>query len=111
MLGLRYYKRIPARLAQLTGPWPSAAETGNRPGKLDVADCSFAAPCDAVFLEEGDAAMHGPADLAAHYREQAAELRAKAAKEPAGSTFKDQLLDLAGQYDRLVTQAETGSYR
>lgn len=55
--------------------------------------------------------MESAANRAAHYREQAGELRLMAAKELDGSTIKDQLLDLANQYDRLAKQAENGRHR
>jgi len=41
--------------------------------------------------------MDSPADRAAHYRNQAAELRLMAGKALGGSSIKDQLLDLAAQ--------------
>lgn len=49
--------------------------------------------------------MESPADRATHYRNEATELRTKAAKD-SGSLFKVQLLNLAGQYDRLATKTE-----
>jgi|HubBroStandDraft_2_1064218.scaffolds.fasta_scaffold472278_1 hypothetical protein len=52
--------------------------------------------------------MDSPADRAAHYRTQAAQLRVMAAEQIEGSMIKDQLLDLAAQYDRLATQIENG---
>ena len=56
--------------------------------------------------------MDSPADRAAHYRKQAADLRLMAAKELDGSSIKGQLVDLAAQYDRLATQTEnSGPYR
>lgn len=51
--------------------------------------------------------MDTPADRAAQYREQALEFRAKAAKVPGGSLFKDQLLNLAARYDTLATKTES----
>jgi hypothetical protein len=50
--------------------------------------------------------MGSRSDRARGYREQAAELRAIAAKEPQGSIIQDQLLKLAEEYDRLATQIE-----
>jgi hypothetical protein len=56
--------------------------------------------------------MDTPADRAAHYRTQEAELRRMAAKEVGGSAIKGELLSLAAQYDRLATQIEnSGPYR
>ena len=43
---------------------------------------------------------------ARHYQEQAAQLRAMAAKEPDGSSIRERLLELAAQYDRLAERAE-----
>lgn len=51
--------------------------------------------------------MDTPADRAAQYREQALEFRAKAAKLPRSSLFKDQLLNLAARYDTLATKTES----
>jgi hypothetical protein len=41
---------------------------------------------------------------------EAARLRLLAAKEIEGSTVKDQLLDLAAEYEKLAREAEDGSY-
>lgn len=52
-----------------------------------------------------------PIDLAArvaHYREQAAELRRLAAREPQGSALQAQLSDTAEQYEELATRVEAG---
>lgn len=50
--------------------------------------------------------MDSPADRAAHYRKEAAELRLMAAREIDGS-IKKELLDLADQYDRLAARANS----
>jgi len=50
--------------------------------------------------------MESRSNCALRYREQAAQLRAIAGKEPQGSTLQDQLLKLAEGYDRLAAQVE-----
>ena len=45
---------------------------------------------------------------AAHYREQAAQLRDMAEAEPIGK-LRDRLLDVAAQYDRLVEGLVVGN--
>jgi hypothetical protein len=52
----------------------------------------------------------GPVTRAAHYREQAAELRRRAAKEIDGSSIKGQFLDLAIKYETLATHTENSRY-
>jgi hypothetical protein len=56
------------------------------------------------------AVMDNPATRAAHYREQAAELRLWALREIDGSSIQDQLLDLAAQYDKLAKETENSPY-
>jgi hypothetical protein len=54
--------------------------------------------------------MESRSNRALRYREQAAQLRAMAAKEPHGGTIQSELLRLAEEYDRLAGRAEgTGS--
>jgi hypothetical protein len=50
--------------------------------------------------------MESRSNRALRYREQAAQLRAMAAREPYGSTIQNQLLKLAEEYDRLAARAE-----
>jgi len=50
--------------------------------------------------------MESRSNRAIRYREQAAQLRAIAAKDPVASTTRDQLLKLAEEYDRLAAKAE-----
>jgi hypothetical protein len=45
-----------------------------------------------------------------HYREQAARLRAMAAKERQGSTIQGELLKLAAEYDRLAAEVESARF-
>jgi hypothetical protein len=95
-------------------------DASQQPRRLRIhisAASDLLSPGDRVSLKAmlypvpGQAAMDTPADRAAHYRKQAADLRAKAAKEPDGSMLKDQFRNLAKQYDRLATQVENSSYR
>jgi hypothetical protein len=44
-------------------------------------------------------------EKAAHYRQQAAQLRDMAVLNRSDAKFKEQLIDLAGQYERLAERA------
>jgi hypothetical protein len=70
-----------------------------------------------AFLSEGHGPQHeallrllllmeSNSTRSQRHRDQAAQLRAMAAREPPGSTIQEQVLKLAEEYDRLAARAE-----
>jgi hypothetical protein len=52
--------------------------------------------------------VHSSTRTAEHLRQQAAQLREMAAREPEGSEIRARLLEVAAQYDLLAERAQAG---